>query len=74
MTADHFIDAKTEQMMRARIIELYDRHGLKAFRLPGVQQAIDLLLDADDSRTRLSPATLAEIVRAFRRRQGLPVS
>jgi hypothetical protein len=46
MTAEHFIDAKTEQTMRARIVELYDRHGLKAFRLPGVQQAIALLVDA----------------------------
>ena len=64
MTAEHFLDAKTEQAMRARIVELYDRHGLTAFRLRGVQQAIDLLLDAD----ALTPAQLAAISREARRR------
>lgn len=33
---------------RARIVELYDTYGLAAFRFPGVQKAIDLLLDAGE--------------------------
>jgi hypothetical protein len=49
----HFVDDAMRQAIRARIVELHDRHGLTAFRLPGVQQAIDLLLDAD-SATRLN--------------------
>jgi len=32
----------------ARIIELYDTCGLAAFQSPGVQKAIDLLLDAGE--------------------------
>jgi hypothetical protein len=51
----HFVDAAMRQAIRARILELYDRHGSAAFRLPGVQKAIDLLLDAD----ALTPAQLA---------------
>ena len=38
------------QIIRARSVELYDIHGLRAFQLPGVQQAIDLLLDAGEGR------------------------
>ena len=68
MTAEHFIDAKTEQAMRARIVELYNRHGLKAFRLPGVQQAIALLVDA-----RMPPIPREALTeRALRERQTAP--
>ena len=58
-------------IIHARIVELYDRHGLEAFGLPGVQQSIDLLLNADP-RTRLNQAQLAAIYRAWResRRAG----
>jgi hypothetical protein len=66
MTADHFIDAKTEQAMRARIVELYHRHGLKAFRLPGVQQAIALLVDA-----RMPPIPREALSERALRRRGL---
>jgi hypothetical protein len=60
----HFVDEAMRQAIRARIVELYDRHGLKAFRFPGVQKAIDLLVDAD----ALTPEQLAEVSREARRR------
>jgi hypothetical protein len=48
MTDPHFVDEKIRLSIRARIVELYDGHGLAAFRFPGVQKAIDLLLDAGE--------------------------
>jgi hypothetical protein len=35
-------------IIRGRIVEPYDTHGLAAFRFPGVQKATDLLLDAGE--------------------------
>jgi hypothetical protein len=48
MTDPHFVDEKMRLTIRARIVKLYDSHGLAAFQLPGVQKAIDLLLDAGE--------------------------
>jgi hypothetical protein len=64
MSTDHFIDAKTAKMIRARILELYATHGDKAFRLPGVQKAIDLLLDPDMQRNRAALKAWNDEVRA----------
>jgi hypothetical protein len=47
MTELHFVDAKTRHAIRARILELHASHGDAAFRMPGVQKAMALLVDAD---------------------------
>jgi len=44
----HFVDENMCRIIRARIVELYDRDGLAAFQFPGVQEAIGLLLDAGE--------------------------
>jgi hypothetical protein len=49
----HFVDDRMCQIIRARIVELYDSHGLAAFRFPGVQKAIDLLLDAGEGEAAI---------------------
>ena len=36
MTLPSFLDAAMQKAIRARIVELYDRHGLAAFQLPEV--------------------------------------
>jgi hydrogenase maturation factor len=48
MTDPDFVDEKMRLIIPARIVELYDSYGLAAFQFPGVQKAIDLLLDADE--------------------------
>ena len=69
MTIPSFLDAAMQKAIRARIVELYDRHALAAFQLPEVKKAIELLLDADPA-SRLSPEKLAEIHRAWRQRRA----
>ena len=65
MTELHFIDAAMRQAIRARILELRASHGDAAFRLPGVPEAMALLVDAE-----LAPQSAAARAYVARLRAG----
>ena len=56
-------------IIRARTVALYDRRGLAAFQVPGVQLAIGLLLDAGEG-----PAAIRRLRRAADAGDGRPRS
>jgi hypothetical protein len=66
----HFVDDRLRQIIRARIVELYDSHGLAAFQFPGVQKAIDLLLDAGEGEAAIQRSRGAAKAAASRPQSG----
>jgi hypothetical protein len=70
MTDPHFADEKMRLIIRARIVELYDTYGAAAFQLPGVQKALDLLLDAGEGMRVIQARHTEDEAGAGRPRSG----
>jgi hypothetical protein len=70
MTDPNFVDEKMRLIIRARIVELYDSHGLAAFQFPGVQKAINLLLDAGEGMRVIQARYTQDEAGAGRPRSG----